>query len=303
MEFHSAQKNNPLNQWPMDPTFIPPREMLQPSDLQGNPLYPSGKVIHRRFWRGQTIDVVDEEGGMRSLYFMSRLIQSRMDLSDPIRLVLPYSRHMMASLIFLQNKDTPRVLMIGLGGGSLVRFILHHLPGCRLDVVEVDDGMEVLTRSFFGLPDHPGLKIHVADGAIFLQTMTGVHYDLILVDAFDHQGMARTVYARQFFMAAKKWLIPTGIIAINLTKSDSMVYNSSVKILKTLFPVGFLRLPVRGSRNEIFLCFPETAPRTDWTQAEKQAKTWEQETAMEFGQFLQDMRRFSSPFWSRGINF
>ncbi|MBF0603142.1 MAG: fused MFS/spermidine synthase [Nitrospirae bacterium] len=273
-----------------------------PSDDDNGPGYPlPANVILRRFWRGQTIEVIEEEMGTRALYFRSRLIQSRMDPTDPIRLVLPYSRHMMASLMFLPDTEGQKILMIGLGGGSLAKFILHHWPISQLDVVEIDGGMENLARTFFDLPEDPRLHIHVADGAAFLQTANDTRYDMILVDAFDHQGMAETVYARHFFVSARKLLTPTGLIVINATKTDIAAYSTITKILKSLFTDGLLRLPVRLSRNEILLCFPQPISQTQWIWAGRQAKVLEEKLSLEFAQFLRDLRRFSSPFWSRVI--
>lgn len=284
---------------PMDNTRIP----TSPDD-DFEPLYPQPtNVVLRRFWRGQTIDVVEEDMGTRALYFRSRLIQSRMDPTDPIRLVLPYSRHMMASLMFLPAEAGQKILMIGLGGGSLAKFILHHWPISLLDVVEIDAGMESLARTYFCLPEDPRLRIHVADGAAFLQTANDTKYDMILVDAFDHHGMAETVYARHFFVSAKKLLTPSGFIVINSTKSDTAAYNMIAKTLKSLFTNGLLRLPVRFSRNEILLCFPQPISQTHWTWAEKQAKILQENLSLEFVQFLKDLRRFSSPFLSPNITF
>ncbi|MBF0423569.1 MAG: fused MFS/spermidine synthase [Magnetococcales bacterium] len=268
----------------------------------GGQLPSSFKIISRRFWRGQTIDVVDEEGGTRALYFMSRLIQSRMDPKNPVRLVLPYSRHVMAALMFLADNVRPDILMIGLGGGSLAKFLLHHFPACSLDVVEVDEGMESLARKYFSLPIDTRLRVQVADGADYLQNSPNRLYDLILVDAFDRDGMARTVYARQFFLSAQRWLAPMGVIAVNMTKSDGLVYNTCAKQLKILFSNNLYRLPVRTSRNEILFCLPGFNLATDWIRVERQAKEMTQRTQLEFGQFLQDIRRFSSPFWNRGLH-
>ncbi|MBF0416367.1 MAG: fused MFS/spermidine synthase [Magnetococcales bacterium] len=284
------------------PDFSPQRQNSSTDSLTASSL-PPVKILHRRFWQGRTVDVVEEASGNRALYFMSRFIQSRMDPADPIRLVLPYSRHIMASLLFLEETAPPNVLMIGLGGGSLAKFLLHHFPEAHLDVVEIDEGMEVLARTFFALPDDPRLRIHVADGWEYLQRDIKETYDLILVDAFDRDGMARTVYVRQFFQAARKLTTPTGIVAVNLAKSDSLVYNTSAKLLKGLCADSLYRLPVRTSRNEILMCSNAPIPPLDWKRMENRAQTLGQRIPLEFGQFLQDIRRFSSPFWSRGIHW
>src|SRR5690349_9611761 len=75
-------------------------------------------------------------GQTRILYFTTAAVQSAMRLDDPEALIAPYTRKMMAFLLFL---PAPRhVLMIGLGGGSLAKFCYRHLPRTRISVVEVN---------------------------------------------------------------------------------------------------------------------------------------------------------------------
>src|SRR4051812_25073219 len=64
--------------------------------------------------------------GMRNLFFSPCAVQSSMRLDDPLALVAPYTRKMMACLLF---RPAPRhLLMIGLGGGSIAKFCYRHLP-------------------------------------------------------------------------------------------------------------------------------------------------------------------------------
>jgi hypothetical protein len=78
-----------------------------------------------------------EDGERRALVFnIEGSVQSEMRLDDPAALVNEYTRKMMAFLLFCPN---PRhVVMIGLGGGSLVKFCRRHLPGTLLTIVEID---------------------------------------------------------------------------------------------------------------------------------------------------------------------
>ena len=79
---------------------------------------------------------VSEKFGVRSLHIGSETIQSSMRIARPYDLELSYTRSMMAFLLF--NERPGRVLMIGLGGGSLAKFIYHRLPWVTTEVVEVD---------------------------------------------------------------------------------------------------------------------------------------------------------------------
>jgi spermidine synthase len=72
---------------------------------------------------------VSEEDGVRSLHLGGDAIQSAIRLDRPDELALDYTRAMMAFLLF---QPSPReVLMIGLGGGSMARYIHQRMPGTR----------------------------------------------------------------------------------------------------------------------------------------------------------------------------
>ncbi len=66
-------------------------------------------------------------------------------------LVLPYTRYMMLSLMFLP--DPKRILLIGLGAGSLVRYLSTMLPDCRIDAVDHSQEIIDLARTYFKLPE------------------------------------------------------------------------------------------------------------------------------------------------------
>ena len=63
-------------------------------------------------------------------------MQSEMSLKAPNDLALRYTQKMMAFLLF--QPRPMRIVLIGLGGGSLVKFCHHRLPGARMTAVELD---------------------------------------------------------------------------------------------------------------------------------------------------------------------
>ena len=73
---------------------------------------------------------ISEEDGIRYLHLGSDTIQSGMRINAPDELVLAYTRSMMSFLLF--GPEPARVLSIGLGGGSVNKWIYRHLPGSRL---------------------------------------------------------------------------------------------------------------------------------------------------------------------------
>jgi spermidine synthase len=81
-----------------------------------------------------SIDVSESEG-VRSLHFASHAIQSSMRLKKPFHLELTYTRAMMMFLLF--HARPRKILLIGLGGASIPKFIHRFLPDMKSIVVEI----------------------------------------------------------------------------------------------------------------------------------------------------------------------
>src|SRR5512134_1922886 len=94
---------------------------------------------------------VSERDGVRYLHLGSATIQSAMRLARPNDLELSYTRCMLAFLLFV---PPPRhAVMIGLGGGSLAKFIHSRMPDTRVTAVEINPQVVAAARQFFALPE------------------------------------------------------------------------------------------------------------------------------------------------------
>src|SRR5487761_2286971 len=112
---------------------------------------------------------VSEEDGVRSLHLGGDAIQSSIRLDRPDELALDYTRAMMAFLLFPRE-----VLMIGLGGGSMARYIHQRMPGTRTTVVEINAKVLAVARSMFHFPaDDARLQVEIACGADYLGDHAG----------------------------------------------------------------------------------------------------------------------------------
>ena len=81
---------------------------------------------------------ISEEAGVRYLHFGSDWVQGAMRIARPWSLELAYTREMMAGLLLRGDPDWPRsALLVGLGAGSLAKFIYRNLPECQSTVVEI----------------------------------------------------------------------------------------------------------------------------------------------------------------------
>src|SRR5256885_13548288 len=103
-------------------------------------------------WLGphKAIEIVEEDG-VRVLQIGGNAIQSAMRLDAPDRIELDYVRAMMAFLLF--HPDPRDVLLVGLGGGSMARFLPQRLPQTRVTGGGVDPGGGPPGRGYLPLPE------------------------------------------------------------------------------------------------------------------------------------------------------
>ena len=161
---------------------------------------------------------VSEEDGVRSLHLGGDAIQSSIRLARPDELALDYTRAMMAFLLF---QPLPReVLMIGLGGGSMARYIHQRMPGTRTTVVEINAKVLAAARSLFHFPaDDARLKVEIACGADYVADHAE-SADVLLVDGFDDGKQPSVLCTQAFYDAACAALRPGGVMAVNFMAEE-----------------------------------------------------------------------------------
>jgi spermidine synthase len=196
---------------------------------------------------------VSEEDGVRSLHFGSRWIQGAMRIARPYALELPYTRDMMFPLLLRTGGGWPRtVLSIGLGAGSIARFLHRHRPRAAHTIVEIDPDVIACARQHFKLPpEGPRLRLTIDEGSDYLQA-TDRDFDLILVDGYDAKGRTGALDTLPFYCNAQAHLSARGLLATNvLTRNHG--YRGSFERLDAAFEGRVVALPLCESGNVILL--------------------------------------------------
>ncbi|NOT12881.1 MAG: spermine synthase [Methylococcaceae bacterium] len=254
-----------------------------------------GRLIYQNHDDDGILEVVEYKG-VRSLHFGSSSRQSSMWVADPNKLELSYVRAMTSWLLFKPTWN--EALLIGLGGGSLAKHLLYHFPDCHLKAVEYRQSVVKVARSHFGLPLDPRLKIIVADGGDYVRQRTETfreHYCLLLVDAFNHDGMAESICNLAFFDACKALLKKDGMLVINLWGGTKNPVFQQVAIwLGQVFNWKILFLPVRNRGNIIGLAFNDSTPIHAMKELATHAETLEQRFDIEFKVFLKDFGKHNA---------
>jgi spermidine synthase len=255
----------------------------------------NGLLIHQSHDDDGIIEVV-ERGGVRSLHFGSPAKQSSIKMADPYRLELDYARAMTCWLLFKDSVD--EALLVGLGGGSLAKHLLHHFSDCHLDAVEYRHSVVKIARSHFSLPLDRRLKIIMGDGAHHIQQRIETHaqhYSLMFIDAFDHEGMASSLCNEDFFKNCKTMLKPDGLLLVNLWGGmNNKPFQECAMWLSHLFDWRLLFLPVRGKGNIIAIGFNGAAPDFSMKDLKIKAIELEHRYQIEFPVFLKDLTKHNA---------
>ena len=184
--------------------------------LAAGPLAAGERIILERDSPYHRI-LVTEEGGFRYLR-ADNVWHTQMKLSDPHGRGLPYSDYI--DLAFLFNPEIKRVLVIGLGGGTIPKRFVRDYPGVKVDAVEIDAAVVQIAQRHFYVEEGPRLAVHKADGRMFLRR-SKEKWDLIVLDAYYADSVPFFLTTKEFFRIVRGHLTPDGVVVNNVIGSIS----------------------------------------------------------------------------------
>ena len=226
---------------------------------------------------------VVEDGERRCLHFDGRLIQSAMRLDAPNALDVRYTQKMMSFLLF--HPRPRRIVLLGLGGGSLVKFCHYRLPATQMLVLDNNPDVIALRDVFWVPPDGPNLQVLEADGAAYLrQVENGI--DVLLVDAFDRRGYAPGLASVEFLEQAKRKLAGSGVLVINLA-GDEETRAGLIGMAMQVFADQVIVFPVREDDSHVLLAFKNVAFEPNWRRLHNLAKELRSKYGLDFPAFLE----------------
>lgn len=264
-------------------------------------------LLHEPAWaragelRAQLLDesypkpFVIDDGKSRFLYFNVRLMQSEMSLKAPNDLAIRYTQKMMAFLLFQPRPK--RIALIGLGGGSLVKFCYYRLPGIHMTAVELNPEVIAFRETFFLPADNERLNILCGDGAEFVASVDK-GLDVLLVDAFDKTGFAPSLANREFFENAYAKLSGNGILVINLA-GDKDSYAGLIGEVMHVFDDQVIVISVPDDGNHVLYAFKERYFEPRWRWLHNYAKELRAKFGLDFPAFVQKMERSSKLGFAR----
>jgi spermidine synthase len=219
------------------------------------------RVIHQRATPYGDVYVTEEAPGVRTLRFrLDGARQSVVDLSDPDHLELAYTRLALAGVALVPAPR--RILLAGLGGGSLPRFLHRNFPEASVEVVEINPQVLEVATQYLGFTHDARLIVHIADARDFIARAQPGAYDLIVLDAYADATVPPHLATLEFMSDVRRALAATGIVVSNLwNRASNKRYDDMLATQRAAF-ASVATLAVPSEVNVIVLSTPR-ATRLD----------------------------------------
>jgi predicted membrane-bound spermidine synthase len=180
--------------------------------------------------------------------------ESVVNLADLDDLPLRYTETMTVAVAYPHS--LAKILMLGLGGGSLSAYLGRFISDAFITTVEVDPGVITAAKTYFGLRETERVRFRAGDGRVFLNR-NAERYDLILLDAYRGGYVPFHLLTREFYGLVRERLAPGGAAAFNV-HDGSMLYAATLKTLAGIFPA--LDLYPTGLGETIVVAAPTPLP-------------------------------------------
>ena len=245
-------------------------------------------VIHREQSLYHTIFVV-EQNGERCLKFSltkKRRGQSCIDLENPSRLLFSYTK--MATTGLLLIPEPKRLLVIGLGAGTLPRLFSELYPTAEVVSIEIDPAVVRVAETYFSFVAQPNIEVEVLDARVYVRraVQREDQFDVIVLDAFNGVYVPEHLMTVEFLQDLSTLLGESGVLISN-TFARGRLYDHESATYAAVFG-EFFNLKRAGSGNRIIVA----------TQAKLPTKRTLRKRAMRFHQKLRsfgvDVRSYVS---------
>ena len=220
-----------------------------------SPALAGEKVIYEKASQYNNIIVSEDAAGLRVLRFEENgARQSIAKPGDPTYLGFAYTRVAFAGLA-LADPDPRRIMIVGLGGGTMPMFLRHYYPHATIDVVDIDPDVVHVAREFFGFREDAAMRAHVGDGRQFVEAVREP-YDIIFLDAFGTRNVPPHLTTIEFMRAVRRAVKPDGVVVGNIWgRPVNPLYDSMVRTYQEVFDDLYV-LDVPGTSNRILLALP-----------------------------------------------
>lgn len=171
---------------------------------------------------------VSEDATQRHLRF-DKTHQSAMNLKDGYSSTIRYPDYLQLAVAI--KPDAKRVLVLGMGGGTVTKRFWRDYPGVLVDTVEIDPAVVDVAKRFFAYPTDARLRTFNEDARRYVQA-TNERYDIVIVDCYYADALPSHLVTDEFFREVKAKMTPDGVLAYNVIGA---VEGDSSRLFRSLY--------------------------------------------------------------------
>ena len=150
---------------------------------------------------------------------------------------------LMLPAFFYPAEDIQRVLVLGVGGGAVIRQLQRYIKPVEIIGVELNPVHIMLAKRYFGITNKLAQLVE-ADAVKWLDNYSGPPFDMIIDDLFGEQDgePVRAIKAnKDWFEKLNSHLSPEGLLVVNFVSSNDLKNCAAVsyKKISRLFRASF----------------------------------------------------------------
>lgn len=209
-----------------------------------------GETIHeeRSKYRDITVTQVGERRCLLFNVHRGDRNQTCVMINERDRLVFDYTRMSFAGLLL--NPEPQRILVIGLGGGSIPLTFSDLFPEAIIDVVEIDEAVVKVAEEFFFFEETDNMRVYVDDGRPFIKRagLRGEKYDYVVLDAFSGDYIPEHMLTAEFLQEVRAIMTDESVLVANTFSTSRLYDHESVTYQRAFGEFFNFKLPSSGNR-------------------------------------------------------
>jgi spermidine synthase len=209
--------------------------------------------------------------------------QSCRFLENPQEFVFPYAKMTLSSLLVQDNPQ--RILIIGLGGGTLPEAYHTLFPEAEIIISEIDEAVLNVAEEYFDFEQTDLIKVDIGDGRVYVKraALRNEVFDLVIIDAFNGEYIPEHLMTEEFLEEIKLLLPEDGMLVAN-TFSTSRLYDAESQTYHNVFG-EIINLRMSNTGNRIIMASMQELP--DLFTLNRRAANWRSRLEM-FGMDVTD---------------
>ena len=126
-------------------------------------------------------------------------------------------QHAFVSFGIIPSPDVRSILVLGVGGGTVIHLTRAIYPEATIDAVDIDKQIIEIGKKYYNLSSVSGLSLIESDARRYVDSSVREkkHWDMIIVDIFIGPTIPSFVLEDAFLRKIKSILTPRGTLLIN----------------------------------------------------------------------------------------